>query len=553
MSCATLCFLCFVWYVFGSVLKVDQCVTNCDVPDSNSIEHVNFEQWMIDNGAKPTLIKVLVDNEIDSIDILRQLKGNPDDIDAIATTCNLNIVQKLKLKAIIEKIPYEYNIIDKEEREAILNIESKIKSIQQSIQTISDTKDRIEDNIQNQKQIIENTFNDIFKVLNDRKETLITELTDIGNAKKQSLEKQKQMQQKHSLFSKEKLSESRLELRKPLQLQQIDARKQKLLSIANEVENIEIIQPNNSLITNYETNVTLNSNELIELLERFGSISLIPILVSLHAEYASIVVEWKFDKHILDEDLNDKQIKIEWSQSKLEKEPMKIEWDNNRVLSINHIDKHGSSVDIKVNEFNTNYFFKISYYDGNEWSKSSNIKSIFFNERDGYSNDSWDLMFKSSDIKISDKHIVFNDGSNDGYWHRILGKKQCKPSTGKYHWTLKLVDVYPISNGLKILVGVCPKDNWDKYSTGGNEQYFYSFRGSNPTVACPEKLTKVTRVYGEKFEKLDDIIDVYLDTNNFTLSYKINGHDYGIACSNLPKTTYRLAVDLCPKRKLKMM
>ena len=53
------------------------------------------------------------------------------------------------------------------------------------------------------------------------------------------------------------------------------------------------------------------------------------------------------------------------------------------------------------------------------------------------------------------------------------------------------------------------------------------------------------RQYGCPFMKKDDVIEVYLDLEERTLSYKINGVGYGTAFDCLDETRYCLAVTFC--------
>ena len=98
--------------------------------DDNQV--TQFEQWLIDHeihDASSKLISSLMKNGLNSMyesyklilytilhikifkmfnlfsDMLRGLKGNENDINEVAKVCGLSIIDKLKLKEIINKIP----------------------------------------------------------------------------------------------------------------------------------------------------------------------------------------------------------------------------------------------------------------------------------------------------------------------------------------------------------------------------------------------------------------------------------------------------------------
>ena len=59
--------------------------------------------------------------------------------------------------------------------------------------------------------------------------------------------------------------------------------------------------------------------------------------------------------------------------------------------------------------------------------------------------------------------------------------------------------------------------------------------------------------YGEKCGKEGDIIDVYLDLEKYTLSFGVNGTDYGIAHKLNQNKEYRLALSLVIGRRVKLI
>eukprot|EP01084_Bolivina_argentea_P057770 105532_1 len=314
-------------------------------------EDTEFYKWMIANSAKPKLIKALVENEYDTIDILRELQGKDNEIDEVANACGLKHAQKLNLKAVIKRIPLNtfHNVIDKEEREAILTIDEKLKLISQSLERLKNTKNIIDEHVTNGRQFIEKSFDNINQALNSRKTFLIEQLNKMANNEKHELDKQHKILHKHLQDTQQKSSECHKSLRKALQLQQIDNRKKNILSAAKSVKNIKIVQNNDPLLTNYK-NMTINcdSTKLLKAINNFSVISrrLIPILISVKDnKNSSVVVTWKLDKN--NDNLDNNKIKIEWNEVELkmnddnkEDYDCKIEWNNNKIFDINNNDKN---------------------------------------------------------------------------------------------------------------------------------------------------------------------------------------------------------------------
>eukprot|EP01084_Bolivina_argentea_P274801 468499_1 len=127
----------------------ETCFNGENVPKEATL----FEQQMMKLGAKPKLIKILIENDYDSIDILLQLKTNTDILEVV-NDCNLKSAQKFQLKAMIEKMP----------------------NLNQNKQQLE-----IRKNIKNKQILIEKSFDEIQNCLNNRKKMLLEQLNKIGN------------------------------------------------------------------------------------------------------------------------------------------------------------------------------------------------------------------------------------------------------------------------------------------------------------------------------------------------------------------------------------
>eukprot|EP01083_Nonionella_stella_P166031 553893_1 len=120
-----------------------------------------------------------------------------------------------------------------------------------------------------------------------------------------------------------------------------------------------------------------------------------------------------------------------------------------------------------------------------------------------------------------------------------------------HHWQLRVTQMNDNFCAWNMVIGVmkvrgnngkqaklCHKNN-----VFTSEYWGYGFVG-NLNVLSSVCGLKRERNYGYKL-KTNDTIDVYLDLNEFTLSYKINHIACGIAYKNIENVSYCLAVSLC--------
>eukprot|EP01084_Bolivina_argentea_P164896 286600_1 len=159
----------------------------------------------------------------------------------------------------------------------------------------------------------------------------------------------------------------------------------------------------------------------------------------------------------------------------------------------------------------------------------------------------WDANCKGN-ITISGQTIENSGGS----WQSVFGTKICG-APYIYKWTLQIVDVSKNSgNSWKIIIGIIEKGTGQEVKSN----YFtsqagkgYGFIGSQAGITVGGGKDDT---YGQKFEKEGDKIEVCLDMKNLTLSYAINGTQYGVA-HDVNNREYRLAVSIYPGRKIELL
>merc|ERR1712228_199658 len=159
--------------------------------------------------------------------------------------------------------------------------------------------------------------------------------------------------------------------------------------------------------------------------------------------------------------------------------------------------------------------------------------------------DQWDQQSKANEFVIAGD-VAYSTYSG---WRSIFGQQFCE-APYKYHWKLKIVEeMKNISNQWPPLVGV-QMDGQLKYNS-----YFTASKSAYGFIGGHAKLTtdgSTGKEYGQKWRKVNDVIDVYLDMNNCTLSFGINGTKYGVA-HYVDAGKYILALSLYNGRKVKMI
>ena len=172
--------------------------------------------------------------------------------------------------------------------------------------------------------------------------------------------------------------------------------------------------------------------------------------------------------------------------------------------------------------------------------------------------DEWDLKRKHDPIILSDDNSVIHHDANS--WNTIVGTNICKIGQ-RYQWTLKIVDVMSdTGNTWKILVGIMDEIQCDilfESDTVPFNRYFTRMPNSFGFIGSPSGITingSFNKKYGKPFDKKGDCIVVDLDMHKdkHSLSFVINGTEYGKAFDVDINTRYRLAVSICGGRKVKL-
>lgn len=153
------------------------------------------------------------------------------------------------------------------------------------------------------------------------------------------------------------------------------------------------------------------------------------------------------------------------------------------------------------------------------------------------SSDKWD----KSHCKI-DKNIanITSYENKSAFLTNIISKD-------KYKWKFK---IQSLSINAHIFFSIRPFISETNYNT--LPEYVFCGATGSRAILIDEKTDTKVHDYGTKC-KQNDIIEMILDLNKNTLSFIINGINYGIAFNNILNTQYRAIVDCCSSARIELI
>eukprot|EP01084_Bolivina_argentea_P252558 423934_1 len=201
-------------------------------------ESSQFYQWMMEQKTKPSVIKKLIKLGYDSIDMIQSIEM--EDVAEIVNEANLKGSEKINFKMIIKNLSNQHSFVDPEETKAIIQMEKKLKAINDSIQLIAETETKIDEQVANHIKIIEKTFKEFNNELNKRKTELINKLNKCANDKKNKLKNASKKLNQQSNLSKQQINSCHKSLKKAIEITQIEERKKGIIKIAKYINNVKI-------------------------------------------------------------------------------------------------------------------------------------------------------------------------------------------------------------------------------------------------------------------------------------------------------------------------
>ena len=161
-----------------------------------------------------------------------------------------------------------------------------------------------------------------------------------------------------------------------------------------------------------------------------------------------------------------------------------------------------------------------------------------------YLNDKWDDKCKAGNMKLIDENkIQINRSFCCG--SALLTNTV---SDGLFSWKFKIIELSD-----EINFGIYKLNHDPSFQTSGrffipNNAYTIEATNCSSTKSLTGNLMNpsqgsysVLKPYGKKCE-VGDIYEMILDCHQWTLSFKVNDTDYGVAFSNIEETKYKAAI-----------
>eukprot|EP01084_Bolivina_argentea_P015851 29700_1 len=499
-----------------------------------NIEKTDFYKWLISVQAKHKLIIKLINNGIDSMEMLEEIVND----ESILDDTDLNKIEKAKLRTILKKLPNQHNIIDKEESMAILQMENKLKALKSAIKLVANTKQTIDVQVTNHTKSIQLTFKEMHKLLDEREAVLIKKLNEIANKKKNKLDNISKTLNEQTNSSQQEIKTCHRSLKKSIELTELETRKKQILNIAKKIKNINVITKQDTDIVNNKININLDIKLITNTINSFGKVfsGCVPVLISLvDNKNGSVGIKWKLNTN--EEKHNDEKhckLKVEWTDIELKhdndnNDDMKVEWKYNKEFVLQN--KEYLDVDVKVKNKTIVYGFRIKYFDGKVWSIYSDVKSIVYKKMDM---EKWDPNAVGPNITININTVTHtgSGGHQSAFLSTVISEGihvwKIRANTVSSCWNL--FGIWKTNSGQPVL------HNW--FTTVTNNGYAYIM--GNARLTKPSSPGGFGPKYGVKC-KAENVITMRVNFNTLSLSYQVNQKDYGKAF-DIDRTTYRAAV-----------
>ena len=173
----------------------------------------------------------------------------------------------------------------------------------------------------------------------------------------------------------------------------------------------------------------------------------------------------------------------------------------------------------------------------------------------------WDIKNKGKFMEVSGINNQICECTNPeekpgSNYNSVLGIMQV--NSGKHHWKFKITKLDEMKAFWRIVIGIIMinkvddnqlknilKADLSKHGKAYGAVVNYENKDSYKTKpmffhAWDYEVTE----YGECCKNVGDVIDMYLDLDNYTLSYAIKGVNYGNAFEDIDKTEYKMILTL---------
>eukprot|EP01084_Bolivina_argentea_P249272 417208_1 len=501
----------------------------------------NFEEWLKSQKVSNSLITKIKEFGMDSIEMLREIDTNDaEQMKNIGNEMNLTSIERIKFKVIVKNIPrHKLNtVIDPKEREAILEMEKKLKAIKTSMTNLDGAKKEVQNETEKCCQLITATYEEIVNKVIARKEILLQEAKAISNKKFVSLEKAYEEMKANSVIATTHIDSCYEAINKRIDLTAIDQRKENILKVAKIVNVMNIIDKNNVLIKDCNIDFNCNVNTITDVINKSGNFLSVPcpILLAIENKFGKVKLKWKLQG--VDEEVGNKinKLKVEWSDTEIKLEDnnnfdeLKVDWNFNKIFEVNNISNEQNETEIILKN-KGNYLFRLQCMIDDTVSKVSNVKSISFDHifrwTHTYTAEAT-LEENGTRVKSKTKNCSWVSTTSSTGWN-----------SGKYCWKIRLNDGYNDHRcdgvGVTTDYAGASKPVWLRDL---GKSLWYSASGT-----CIYKGKTKAKTGVDRWNP-GDIMTVMLDCDAWKITFHLNDKDLG-TYELEPNQTYYPALNMC--------
>ena len=159
--------------------------------------------------------------------------------------------------------------------------------------------------------------------------------------------------------------------------------------------------------------------------------------------------------------------------------------------------------------------------------------------------DGWSRRYSNKRILISNNSrmiLVDKNGDRTAFGASVISPQNIKI----FRWRIKMISAKDGFKETPSFIGVIADDEEAMrgyHDSLGWSRCGYQLCGGSGELYCNYHETKciATNSYQCRFHKEGDVLEMTLDLNELTISYALNGQDFGVAFHNIKPRNYRLA------------
>eukprot|EP01083_Nonionella_stella_P288971 983382_1 len=511
--------------------------------------NTNFEQWLQSMKASASLISKMKQFGMDSMEMLEEIDAtDKDELKNLANEMGLSTSERIKFQVVIKKVPRQTlnNVIYPEERKAILEMESTLKAIEQSMESIDDTKKKIASEGTKCAKLMTSIYDDIISKVVARRESLLVEFKRISDAKLADLDRAYEQMKSNSVIASSHISSCYVAVNKQVNLNTIDQRKDNILNVAQTVSKMDIMDTKNPLI-NCTFAFACDTRKIMKWISNAGLFVTmpVPILVSVTPtnSHGGANIKWKLNN--VEDATRSKvnKIKVEWSTTEIKdddnSDDVKVDWTHHKVINVNNI--NNDSHEMKVDLQRGSYVVRIQYMIHDTCSEYSNIKSVAINQFRNMkpavqARFNFTTAWKTAATISENGTRVMSKGSGSKCrWVSVTSSTGW--NSGKYSWKVKCNARKDHScDGVGVCTNHAGANSYAELRTLGKSIYYYS---GTPSIYKNGVDVKEVVQW-----KAGDIITVILDCDWWEITFLSNDTDLGTYDLD-PNEKYYPALGMC--------